>query len=372
MKRILYGMRDTFRRVVRALTPSKPTLTEAQLATGSSYVSSILIYFIGFSLFFTSFHLSFGLTAQGKEIANLIMSGIAGSAILALGVFRISNSKSLSISALLLVLSAVALVTTRSLGGIQSPSMVLFVIIAISGVVLGGARVGLAWSSICITLVFYIFSNEAFNNTVIQIIPEYKYNLSLAVAWASSIFTTSIIVVWYQVTTVTMQQKINSANEQLTHIARHDALTQLPNRLYFYQRIELLCKDMKAGQTFAVMILDLNGFKKINDSYGHGVGDMVLQHVAKNLRSALRQSDFVARLGGDEFAVLIEKNSTYDEVSSIAKKLRSAVECPVEIRNTAHQVSTSIGMAIFPDHGQDIDRLVEHADKAMYADKESH
>jgi len=155
------------------------------------------------------------------------------------------------------------------------------------------------------------------------------------------------------------------------HQALHDGLTGLPNRTLFRDRIEQgIAVARRDGSQLAVAMMDLDRFKDVNDSLGHHAGDALLVDLGKRLRNVLRCSDTVARLGGDEFGVLISKPRTDRDVAVVIEKVRAALEQPVIIDGLALPAEASIGIAMFPDHGQDVDTLLRHADVAMYSAKE--
>lgn len=163
---------------------------------------------------------------------------------------------------------------------------------------------------------------------------------------------------------------------QMHRLAHHDALTGLPNRLVFEEQLDrALERARRAGTRIALVFIDLNGFKAINDRLGHAAGDQVLQHMARRLREALRGSDSVARLGGDEFVAILEslslERSPHDEARAVAGKLLAALTPPVQLEDSLQEVGASLGIAMFPDHAQSKDRLIHLADLAMYEAKRS-
>ncbi len=160
--------------------------------------------------------------------------------------------------------------------------------------------------------------------------------------------------------------------ERHRYLASHDPLTDLPNRLEFQRRLRALLADEGNVQTgrFAIHYLDLDYFKSVNDSLGHEVGDRLLQIVAARLKKAVRSTDLVARLGGDEFAVLQADVNQDDAPRSLAEKLQQAVEKPYSIGDQLLHTSTTIGIAVYPDHGDDAGRLLRRADLALYHAKE--
>lgn len=161
-------------------------------------------------------------------------------------------------------------------------------------------------------------------------------------------------------------------DEYLKHLAFHDALTNLPNRSLLMERLD---QQIAAGEReqfgMALMFLDLDGFKFVNDSFGHNVGDDLLKAVAQRLLAEVRQSDIVARLGGDEFVIQLRNPANTDEVVHIAKRIVAIVNEPMDIRGNAVRVGVSIGIALFPDDGDTSVDLMKNADTAMYAAKEA-
>jgi diguanylate cyclase (GGDEF)-like protein len=155
------------------------------------------------------------------------------------------------------------------------------------------------------------------------------------------------------------------------HQALHDWLTGLPNRALLRDRIQqgvLACR--RDGQCGAVMLLDLDRFKDVNDNLGHRYGDLLLQQVGPRLRDAVRESDTVARLGGDEFAMLLPGVGE-DAVAQVAAKIVEALERPFVVDGATIDVGASVGAACYPGHGDDVDTLLQHADTAMYLAKEA-
>ncbi|MBA5688639.1 EAL domain-containing protein [Rugamonas apoptosis] len=160
------------------------------------------------------------------------------------------------------------------------------------------------------------------------------------------------------------------AEERLNYLATHDALTGLPNRSLFGERLEhaLRCAQ-RAQHSLGVLFLDLDRFKLVNDSLGHGVGDELLKMVGERLRACVREADTVARLGGDEFTLLLEDVGDARQVAHIAQKLLDAIGAPFHISGEEIYVTPSIGVSMYPDDGGDAQTLVLHADRAMYEAK---
>jgi len=166
--------------------------------------------------------------------------------------------------------------------------------------------------------------------------------------------------------------KVMDEQKQILHAALHDALTGLPNRVLFNDRLEHGMEQAKRhGWTLAVMFMDLDKFKTINDSYGHDAGDAVLLTIAKRLKETTRTDDTVSRHGGDEFLYLLMEINDDQDAAIIAKKIIKAVQMPCDVSVGELTVSTSIGISIFPRDGTTVEAMIKSADAAMYRAKQS-
>jgi len=162
------------------------------------------------------------------------------------------------------------------------------------------------------------------------------------------------------------------AEEEIEHMATHDNLTGLPNRLLFQDRLDVAIKTAHREKSkFAIMFMDLDGFKNINDSLGHNAGDLVLKNVAYQLKTIVRESDTVSRMGGDEFILLLQGIHDRNGMVRLAEKIIAALNNPIKVDSTEAQIGCSIGIAIYPEHGDNVNELLKQADIAMYAIKES-
>ncbi|MDD2775855.1 MAG: diguanylate cyclase [Gallionella sp.] len=155
--------------------------------------------------------------------------------------------------------------------------------------------------------------------------------------------------------------------EQIQHLAHYDPLTNLPNRTLFEARLQqALTAAKRTHLHLALMFLDLDKFKPINDTLGHGVGDLVLIEVARRIQACLRESDTVARIGGDEFVVLLPIVETEQDAIGVAEKIRQVLNLPMALAGHDLQISSSTGIALYPEHGTEENQLIKNADTAMY------
>jgi diguanylate cyclase (GGDEF)-like protein len=166
-------------------------------------------------------------------------------------------------------------------------------------------------------------------------------------------------------------QGLETANKQLRHLATHDALTGLPNRVLMDDRLSqsIVLAD-RQGTTFAVLMVDLDRFKLVNDSLGHRAGDELLKEVAQRLRSVVRDVDTVARLGGDEFVLIVTPSLERDAAEQVAKRIIEMMRASVRIAGIELHTSPSIGIAFYPGDATTIETLLAHADAAMYCAKQ--
>lgn len=160
--------------------------------------------------------------------------------------------------------------------------------------------------------------------------------------------------------------------EHMRHMAQFDGLTHLPNRALFNDRLQqALVAAQRNQERLALMFLDLDKFKPVNDTYGHGVGDLLLKEVAQRMQDCLRESDTAARIGGDEFVVLLPTIETEQDAGIVAGKILHALNQPFELAGHRLNISSSIGVAVYPDHGSSEKQLVKSADIAMYHAKKN-
>lgn len=173
-----------------------------------------------------------------------------------------------------------------------------------------------------------------------------------------------------QIATAIERQQMQA---RLQHMAQYDQLTELPNRGFLCDRMKVALATARREQgKLSLLYLDLDKFKQVNDTLGHDVGDLLLQEVAKRLKQCMRESDTVARVGGDEFVVLLQRISLPEQATLVAEKIRSDLSQPYTIDGHILNILPSIGIALYPEHGDDEQQLLKHADQAMYLAKNSH
>ena len=166
---------------------------------------------------------------------------------------------------------------------------------------------------------------------------------------------------------LTLEQKLERSNRELAQLANYDALTGLPNRTLFTERLEqALSRAARAGHGAGLLFLDLDGFKTVNDSLGHTIGDTLLRAVAKRLRGCVREVDTVSRLGGDEFTFVLERLDDAQDAGRVAQKVLECLSHPFQLNESEVYIGASIGITTYPEDGSSAEVLIKHADTAMY------
>jgi diguanylate cyclase (GGDEF)-like protein/PAS domain S-box-containing protein len=166
---------------------------------------------------------------------------------------------------------------------------------------------------------------------------------------------------------------LKRAEQDLQYLATHDILTSLPNRFLLLDRMEQTIRRARRNDSlFAVLYIDLDGFKAINDQYGHDAGDRVLKQVATRLNASVRDSDTVARMGGDEFAIILDMIEEPEDSMFVAQKIRESISEEFEMPASQAKMTASIGISIYPKHGLSVAPLLKAADHAMYKAKKKH
>jgi diguanylate cyclase (GGDEF)-like protein/PAS domain S-box-containing protein len=218
------------------------------------------------------------------------------------------------------------------------------------------------------TLMRHVFENKAFDAEVTARRKDgTEFDLELALV---PVLDAGELTHW-----VSFVRDVSESKNQLVmlrHQAMHDALTDLPNRAMLYERLEVALTDARHdGGSVGLMLMDLDRFKEVNDSFGHHFGDMLLKQVAFRLRNQIGPDDTVARLGGDEFAVVVPNVSDSNDVAAVSRRILNTLQQPFVVEGQVLEVGGSIGIAMYPTHGADSRTLMRRADVAMYAAKQA-
>jgi diguanylate cyclase (GGDEF)-like protein len=165
--------------------------------------------------------------------------------------------------------------------------------------------------------------------------------------------------------------ELHGNTEKISHMARHDTLTDLPNRALFQERLDEAVARLRRGTPFSLLCLDLDRFKAVNDGLGHGTGDELLRQVSQRLRSCVRDVDTIARLGGDEFAMILSGSASAEDAERVASRMVETVGAAFEINGHCVSIGLSVGIALASVYVDDAETLLSRADRALYAAKTS-
>lgn len=311
--------------------------------------------------------LAINLTPEGNFAAQLLFAATGMGVLLSMLTLRYLQSRIAALNMMLVIYCGAFVAACFIFGGTASPTYSLLLLAPVMAGIVGSIGIATTWIAIVLALWLGVLMAERSGYQFMQIIKPENYGLSIVMAYtAMAVAVVSVIVIYAEMNKA-LRTSLQQSNEELGHLSSHDQLTGLPNRRFYDERATLaLRRSAERGGMTALLYLDLNDFKKINDSLGHGVGDKLLIEVARRMRVTLRETDLVARLGGDEFAAVIEDVKSQEQVARIAQKLTLAIDQPMFVRHHELKFSASIGVALFPIDGRQKQELEELADKAMY------
>lgn len=312
------------------------------------------------------------MSPEGRFAATMLFIATGVSVLISMLVLRFLDNRIIALHMLLLIYTGAFTVACVYFGGTASPTYALLILAPVMAGIAGSTSAGIFWGSLVMLIWFTLLTLERIGVQFQQIILPQNYNVAITVAYAGmSVAVTSIIMAYAQMNK-TLRTTLKKANQELGFLSSHDELTGLRNRRFYHEHMgRCLERSTETSRTLGLIVFDLNHFKLINDTYGHGVGDIVLAELGKRLQSQIRGNDLIARTGGDEFAVVLENVSGKNELVRVAEKVAAVVGQPITVRREALAVSASCGVALFPEHGSEQKQLEERADQAMYLAKQS-
>lgn len=256
-------------------------------------------------------------------------------------------------------------------GGVtDSPYLSLVLVVPIFLFLIAGRRYGFYWSLIAVGCVASLLVLETNGVIFPQILAESERASFTVTTWITTLALLVMGLIGYEGNFERLTERISAERGRFAHEAMHDPLTGLSNRKRFFSRANQALDDALAHKhKVAVIFLDLDDFKSINDNFGHDVGDEVLNSVAQRLQSSVRSIDTVARLGGDEFAIVLHGIEKSETAEYMVEKLRGVLEEPLVMGGQTVIARGSFGISVAPDQGVEIERLLRLADEAMYRAK---
>lgn len=310
------------------------------------------------------------LTPEGRLASHVLFGATFVGVLASMLILRFRQDRIAAMNVMLFIYGGSFAAACFVFGGTQSPTFPLMMLVPAMASLVGSVSLCVAWGLLVLAFWIGLFQAERGGLVVEQIILAENYSLAMLLAYSAMAMAIVSIIVIYAEMNKALRENLQNTNVELAHLSSHDQLTRLPNRRFYDERITLaLQRAAQQGGMTGVLMMDLNEFKKINDTYGHGAGDKLLQAVAHRVQTNLRETDLIARLGGDEFVAVIEDVQSPEEITRIAHKLSQAIEQPLYIRQQLLSFSASIGVAIFPIDGRQQRELEEKADKAMYLAK---
>lgn len=255
-------------------------------------------------------------------------------------------------------------------GLLHSPYLPMILIVPSFLFLMAGRRHGVLWGAITVACVLGLLLAETAGVVFPQAIPEDLMPLFRFGAWMMTLCLLVLGLYGYDSNFESLTRRISAERGQLAHEAMHDPLTGIANRKLFFMKAQEAIEDARGSTSMlAVLYIDLDCFKSINDQRGHDVGDEVLVVVAQRIKDCIRTSDTAARLGGDEFAIVLNGVEGPQAAADVAEKLRVLMREPVRVGHHIIRISGSVGVAVADGQGSDIDELLRLADGAMYRAK---
>ena len=332
-------------------------------------VSSWFIFFVALLLFGTITAL-LPMTEQARLAGVSLASIISLSLLFMLLVFRRSGNYVL-FAHLSIVIGYLGITSSvfMASSATNAPSIGLFYIVPLLAVFFLGWKNGSIWVGVTFMTLLLLFTWEKLN---LPFLGFYDQSVLLATSLSSmSLGMLGVLgmVITYEISNKKLRIERDKEYEYLEFLAHHDLLTGLSNRAHFEEQAEKLVENLGMGEMggkLALVYLDLDGFKPVNDEYGHKAGDLVLKTIAERILSLLGAKGFAARHGGDEFIILLPGVKNRDEVVRFVGILREEFKAPIQFEENQLKVDCSMGIAMFPRDAQDIATLIRHADIAMY------
>ncbi|MFT4519593.1 MAG: diguanylate cyclase (GGDEF)-like protein [Halioglobus sp.] len=310
------------------------------------------------------------LSPEGKVAADVLFLTTGFSVLLSMLVLRFFGNRMMALNILLTIWAGAFAASCLIFGGTQSPTYHLLMLAPAMAGIAGSIYLSITWGAIVLAVWTSILMMERSGFEFLQIIVPQNHSMAMMLSYAAMATAVVSIIIIYAEMNKNLRNSLQDSNTELEHLSSHDQLTRLPNRRFYDERIgHALQRAADQKGLMGLLMLDLNHFKKINDTHGHGAGDKLLITVAQRIEQNLRETDLVARLGGDEFAIVLEDVNSAEEVTRIAHKLSQAIEQPLSVRQHQLHFSASIGVALFPLDGRQQQELEEKADKAMYLAK---
>jgi diguanylate cyclase (GGDEF)-like protein len=354
------GLARTALRVVHAFIPASVGREEDALLRSRILVATALVFLATVVLEILAIE-ALGILPLGR-VATVHLIAIAAGLCATLAVLRASGSLVWAGNALAASLFASLAAGAACLGGLGAATAPVLLLVPLLGGLLAGPRSGTVWTGAAVVAWGVLFAVE---DHLPAPRDEGSHSLALLAALSLACVAISTVVVLYERMNARLRRELSKEHALFEYLAGHDTLTRLSDRRTFLHQLELALADGRGRRRVAVLVVDLDGFKSVNELHGHAVGDALLREAAERMRRGLRPGDRLARLGGDEFGVLVKDARTREDVEVVADKLAEWIAAPVEARGVTVETTARVGLARATED-VDAEGLVERADRAMY------
>lgn len=308
------------------------------------------------------------LRPEGRVAAELLFLATGTGVLASMMILRTWGNRIFAMNVLLVIISVSFAAACFAFGGTRSPTYHLMIMAPVLAGIVGSTPLVIGWSIAVVAFWTGVLVAERSGVEFLQIIAPANHAMAMTMGYiASSIAIISVMIIYAEMNKA-LRESLKDSNNELAHLSSHDQLTLLPNRRFYEERIPLaLQRAADQSSMVGLLIIDLNGFKKINDTYGHAVGDLVLQQIAQRLLGATRTSDTVSRFSGDEFVVILRDTDLVlaeQAARRLVDEIGRPMDDPADLR-----LSVSVGMATTGDSDIGADNLLRQADAAMYQAK---
>jgi diguanylate cyclase (GGDEF)-like protein len=363
---------DIVRRLIAWLLPRDLPQDARERSRAHLFVGTVLAYLVAVLITLAIF---FAVVEAPNRAMFLVRLGATASAsigiLFVLALFRATGRRFLAAQVFAVIASIALVGLTPVIGTTTGPMPALYVLVPATVTLLAGRASGIGWGVALLgAAVFLRVLEQRGVALAVQAPPDKLVPAATAIYFVVFVLVVAALQVYDRLGD-RLAEELEGERRRFAHLAAHDPLTKLPNRLVFQSRVrEAMGRTSRTNYPFALVYLDLDGFKSVNDRFGHSIGDAVLQEVAARLTACTRENDVTARLGGDEFALLLDGVSTVDEAATVAAKILREVTEPMRFGGDEVGVGASLGFALHPECGGDAESLEQLADGAMYAAKE--
>jgi diguanylate cyclase (GGDEF)-like protein len=316
------------------------------------------------------FYFLLPLSESGRASGGILLWSVLGITIGITAIFLKFGGRTVCVNLLLLVLGGVLFGASFILGGVMSPTMIFLLAVPVLAGTLMHSRWAFFWTAMTVAAWLLILVLERNGVEMSRITLDANVGIVQVISLLGTVLVVMAVLGSYVAATGRLRVVMKQKNQRLDYLASHDPLTAIPNRRTFFEQTQrCLQRALRSKKSFALLVIDLNDFKQINDSLGHKVGDAVLLDFAQRLNGGFRETDFIGRLGGDEFGVLLEPAQSTSVVEELMQRFRSSASSVSEVDGKSVQYGFAVGIAIYPGNGSTVLELYEAADAAMYRSK---